>query len=100
MLLSLQDINQIENYFIPYKKYYDNYHVGLYVAWKYTRCWTAINVGLHYRDAIDIYQRFFKKVVGFEPDKIFTKLQKHVKDLEYDNVTLHNIPLSDVGKKR
>ena len=100
MLLSLEDIAQIDKYFIPYKNYYDNYHIGLYVAWKYTRCWTAINVGLHYRDAIDVYQRFFKKMVGFEPDKSFTKLQQHVKDLEYNNVTLHNIPLSDVGKER
>lgn len=100
MLLSLKNLEDLKEKFISYKSIYDNYHVGLFVAQKFTRCWTAINVGVHYADAIDIYNRTFKKTVCFEPDKVFKKLQKHIQDRKLDNVTIHNIPLSDSARHR
>ena len=100
MLVNLDNILDIKDKFIESRNTYDNYHVGLYIAHKFTRCWTALNVGVHYTSAIDVYQSVFKNVICFEPDQIYTKLLKHIQDNNFDNVTIHNIPLSDSARER
>ena len=101
MLFTLDNYQEVKsNVPAEFWKGYTNYELGLCIADKFTRCWTVMNVGLHYFRSIGIYQNYFQQIHGFEPDESFIGIQKEVNNNNWQNVHLYNIPMSSKQSNR
>ena len=76
-----------------------NYHLGYYLSSKYYKEHnTMINVGVNKSLYLIQPSRFYKNVIGFEPDDTFTQIKEDIS--QFSNIECYNIALSNKEEVR